>query len=195
MSDSEKTAIVVAGPNGAGKTTFMTSFLNRYFECDEFLNADLIAAGLSPFAPERHNLQASEIFLQQLEHLEKGNQSFAIETTLGAKSYLARIRRWKHSGYLVVLFFLWLEDSDTAVLRVKERVAQGGHNIPEADIRRRFRRGIKNLVNDYLEAVDVAFVLDARSTGYQPILCQIGSEKTVYDEAKWDQIELSLNDT
>jgi predicted ABC-type ATPase len=110
-----RTISIVAGPNGAGKSTFVENYLNRYIDCDEFLNADLIARGLSPFAPERQALRASEIFLQRLDELAAGNSSFALETTLAGRSYRRRIPRWKELGFRVTLFFIWLPTEEIAI--------------------------------------------------------------------------------
>lgn len=140
-----RTISIVAGPNGAGKSTFVENYLNRYIDCDEFLNADLIARGLSPFAPERQALRASEIFLQRLDELAAGNSSFALETTLAGRSYQRRINRWRELGFRVTLFFIWLPTEEIAIRRVAARVEQGGHNIAVSDIRRRYARGLKNL--------------------------------------------------
>lgn len=118
-----RTISVVAGPNGAGKSTFVENYLNRYIDCDEFLNADLIARGLSPFAPVRQALRASEIFLQRLDELEAGNLSFALETTLAGQGYRRHIPQCKAHGFRVTLFFIWLPTEEVAIRRVAARVA------------------------------------------------------------------------
>ena len=192
MFENVKTVSIVAGPNGAGKTTFVENFLNRYVECDEFLNTDLIAAGLSPFAPERQNLKASELFLIRLAELETQDRSFSLETTLAGRSYRRRIANWKDCGFQVTLLFLWLPNADMAVQRVLERIAQGGHSIPEPDIRRRYHRGLNNLRNVYLSLVDDAWVLDASQM--PPMVVwkrQDGHEQSV-DPETWQAI---LNST
>jgi predicted ABC-type ATPase len=164
MNQPSRTVSVIAGPNGAGKSTFVESYLNRYVDCDEFLNADLIARGLSPFAPERQALRASEIFLQRLGELEAGKTSFALETTLAGRSYRRRISRWKELGFHVTLFFIWLPSDEMAIQRVASRVAQGGHDIAIPDIRRRYTRGLRNLNTVYLPIVDEAWVLNGAVT-------------------------------
>jgi len=188
MLEHSKTIHIVAGPNGAGKTTFVENFLTRYVECDEFLNADLIAAGLSPFAPERQNLAASEIFLKRLARLEQENRSFAIETTLAGLSYRPRINRWKQLGFNVSLLFLWLPSADFAVSRVAERVAQGGHSIPEADIRRRYDRGLKNLTRAYLPLVDQVWVLNASDMPPELIWTRQNGTETCLNAEIWNVI-------
>ena len=164
MNEYSRTVSVIAGPNGAGKSTFVENYLNRYVDCDEFLNADLIARGLSPFAPERQALRASEIFLQRLGELEAGKASFALETTLAGRSYRRRIPRWKELGFHVTLFFIWLPSDEMAIQRVASRVAQGGHDIAIPDIRRRYTRGMRNLNTIYLPIVDEAWVLNGAVT-------------------------------
>lgn len=189
MADTKPNISIVAGPNGAGKTTFVENFLNRYVDCDEFLNADLIAAGLSPFAPERQNLKASELFLKRLTELEQGNLSFALETTLSGLTYRRRIKSWQQHGFKVTLLFLWLPSEEMAVQRVQERVAQGGHNIPEPDIRRRYRRGICNLINIYLPIVDEAWVLNGSLSPPTVIWKNLEGTERVFDEETWQIVK------
>ena len=117
---------VIAGPNGAGKTTFASRFLPEYVHCTEFLNADLIAAGLSPFDPESQNIRASELMLERMDGLIERRETFSFETTLAARSYRHKNIGWRDSGYYVHLFFLWLPSADMPVARVANRVIQGG---------------------------------------------------------------------
>ena len=133
---NEKKVVIIAGPNGSGKTTFARSFLVAEANCPQFINADLIAAGLSPFAPESAALWAGQLMLQKMADCEARGESFALETTLAGRGYLPKIRRWRNAGYRVELYFLRLNDVETAIDRVAERVKQGGHNIPEPVIRR-----------------------------------------------------------
>jgi predicted ABC-type ATPase len=182
------TISVVAGPNGAGKTTFVENYLNRYVDCDEFLNADLIATGLSPFAPERQNLKASELFLTRLSELEQGEQSFALETTLSGLSYRRRIPIWHQLGFKVTLLFLWLPSADIAVQRVRERVSQGGHNIPEPDIRRRYIRGLQNLTTVYLPLVSEAWVLNGSQSPPTAILKKNEGGPQILEPDIWQEI-------
>ncbi|MFA6062309.1 MAG: zeta toxin family protein [Gallionella sp.] len=142
--DEDRSIVIIAGPNGAGKTTFARTFLPVDANCLNFVNADLIAAGLSPFAPELAAFKAGRIMLQTIaEHARRGD-SFSIETTLSGLTYAQMIPVWQASGYAVKLIFLSLPNADIAVQRVATRVAQGGHNIPESTIRRRFTSGINN---------------------------------------------------
>lgn len=143
-SSQDKRIVIIAGPNGAGKTTFAREFLPYEANCPIFVNADLIAAGLSPFAPELAAFKAGRIMLETItEHVKRG-ESFAFETTLSGLTYTQMIPAWRAAGYVVKLIFLSLPDVEIAVERVAARVTQGGHNIPEDVIRRRFTQGIKN---------------------------------------------------
>jgi predicted ABC-type ATPase len=184
-----RTISIVAGPNGAGKSTFVENYLNRYIDCDEFLNADLIARGLSPFAPERQALRASEIFLQRLDELAAGNSSFALETTLAGRSYRRRIPRWKELGFRVTLFFIWLPTEEIAIRRVAARVEQGGHNIAVSDIRRRYARGLKNLTTVYLPIVDDAWVLNGAVTPPEVVWRRSEGNECVGNVGIWHLIQ------
>jgi len=170
-----KKIIIIAGPNGAGKTTFARSFLPQEAQCQRFINADLIAAGLSPFAPEAAALKAGRLMLAEIDDCVRTGQSFAFETTLAGLAYLGRIQKWRVAGYHVSLFFLRLPDAETAVARVAERVLQGGHNIPEDVIRRRFAAGLRNFENAYKTAVDAWADFD--NVGEEPMLIQWGENQ------------------
>jgi len=136
---------IVAGCNGAGKTTASYTILPQIFNCKEFVNADEIAKGLSPFQPETVSIQAGRIMLQRIKFLIQQNVDFAFETTLATKSYVSLIREAKAKNFTVILFFLWLDSPKLALERVKERVLRGGHSIPPEVIERRYERGLKNL--------------------------------------------------
>ena len=149
-----KKIIIIAGPNGAGKTTFARSFLPEEAACPKFINADLIAAGLSPFAPEAAAIKAGRLMLEEIQSCVGRGESFAFETTLSGIGYLAHIQRWRSQGYHVALIFLALPNPEVAMARVAERVRQGGHDIPEDVIRRRFEAGLRNFEQFYKTAVD-----------------------------------------
>lgn len=149
------TCWIIAGPNGAGKTTFALEYLPQVAQCSRFANADLIAAGLSPLAPERELLAASRLFLSEIETCIAARENFAFETTLAGRSYLKLVHRLQAEGWRVELIFLALPSMEMSKLRVAERVAHGGHNIPTADIERRFARSLGNLFNDFSRQVDV----------------------------------------
>ena len=140
-----KKIIIIAGPNGAGKTTFAKNFLPQEAHTFRFINADLIAAGLAPFNPESVAFKAARLMLNELDEYTKAGESFAFETTLSGTHYLQRIQEWKDLGYAIKLWFIALSSPELAISRVVERVAQGGHNIPEEVIRRRYRAGLENL--------------------------------------------------
>lgn len=158
-----KKIIIIAGPNGAGKTTFARSFLPAEAQCPRFINADLIAAGLSPFAPEAAALKAGRLMLTEIHEAVAHGESFAFETTLAGLGYVRHIRQWRALGYHVSLVFLSLPDPETAIERVAERVQQGGHNVAEAVIRRRFAAGLRNLALMYKGEVDSWAVYDNSS--------------------------------
>lgn len=148
------TCWIIAGPNGAGKTTFAMEYLPKVAECTHFINADLIAAGLSPLAPERELVAASRIFLREIdERIEKG-EDFAFETTLSGRTYLRLIDRLQQQDWIVELIYLALPNVDMSKLRVDERVVHGGHNIPAKDIERRFPRSLKNLLHHFSHRVN-----------------------------------------
>lgn len=151
---TQKTIIIIAGPNGAGKTTFAREFLPNEAACPVFINADLIAAGLSPFNPELAAIAAGRLMLEQIADYARRGQSFAFETTLSGRGYVRLIRKWRSDGFFVVLFFLFLASPEEAIARVAERVAQGGHHVPENVIRRRFAAGLQNFETLYRKEVD-----------------------------------------
>jgi predicted ABC-type ATPase len=170
-----KKIIVIAGPNGAGKTTFARSFLPAEAQLPRFINADLIAAGLAPFAPETAALKAGRLMLQEIEQCARRGESFAFETTLSGLGYLRHIKAWRTQGYRVSLFFLTLPNVDTAIARVAARVRQGGHNIPEPVIRRRFTMGWRNFQSRYKQAVDDWALYD--NAGAEPVMLEWGENQ------------------
>ena len=140
---------IIAGPNGAGKTTFARKFLPQYVECLEFVNADFIAGGLSPFAPERAAIHARRLVLEQIHSLAERRLDFGFETTLSGKTYVKLLQGMKEGGYLIHIFFLWITDVELALERIKLRVRNGGHHIPEDVVRRRFIRSLPNFLRIY----------------------------------------------
>ena len=149
-----KKIIIIAGPNGAGKTTFARDFLPTEARTLRFINADLIAAGLAPFNPESASFKAGRLMLEEIDKSVEAGHNFAFETTLSGLIYLRKIASWRACGYQVKLWFLSLPNEQIAVSRVARRVLQGGHNIPEGVIRRRFKAGLENFHQHYKEAVD-----------------------------------------
>ena len=160
--------IIIAGPNGAGKTTFAREFLPNEAGCPVFVNADLIAAGLAPFAPETAAVQAGRLMLQELARHFAARENFAFETTLAGRGYVHHIRAWQAAGYRVKLIFLQLDSPEEAMARVAQRVRQGGHAIPEATIRRRFATGRENFERLYAPLVDAWALYD--NAGAAPVL-------------------------
>lgn len=151
---------VIAGPNGSGKTTFAEKFLPGYADCFEFINADMIAKGLSPFIPSKVAIKAGKILLDQIADCSRRKVNFAFETTLSGKSYLNLFRRIKQHGYEIHMFFLWIPTVKLALARISDRVRKGGHDIPEHDVRRRFARGLKNLFHAYRPLFDTWSIFD-----------------------------------
>jgi predicted ABC-type ATPase len=139
------TVYIIAGPNGAGKTTAAKTIFPEILNIVEFVNADEIARGLSPFNPDGVAFEAGRIMLNRMNQLIKDQKDFAFETTLATKSYIRLVERFRLHNYSVVLIFLWLNSDEIAKLRVRKRVSEGGHNIPEDVIERRYARGLINL--------------------------------------------------
>jgi len=151
---------IIAGPNGVGKTTFAREFLPNYADCKNFVNADLIAQGMAPFSPETAAFRAGRLVLNEIDLFAQRRTDFGFETTLSGRSYLSLIRRLKNQGYAVHFFFLWLSRVDLALSRIEARVLQGGHDVPEADVRRRFDRSIKNFLDLYRPLGDSWYLFD-----------------------------------
>jgi predicted ABC-type ATPase len=169
---SEKKIIIIAGPNGAGKTTFAEEFLPKEANCPIFVNADLIAAGLAPFDPDRAAFKAGRLMLEEIaEHAQRG-ESFAFETTLSGRGYIRLIPIWRADGYTVKLFFLRLASPELAVARVRQRVLEGGHNVAEPTIRRRFAAGLRNLYEIYQPIVNEWAIYE--NSGPTPLLLEEG---------------------
>ena len=158
----EKRIIIIAGPNGAGKTTFATEYLPNEANTPTFINADLIATGLNPFQPERAAFQAGRMMLEMIDACVQRGENFAFETTLSGRGYARMIPCWQEQGYWVKLFFLRLPSPDVAIARVRQRVAMGGHNIPEEAIRRRFNSGWHNFQNVYKDLADESIIFGNR---------------------------------
>jgi predicted ABC-type ATPase len=151
---NKRRIIIIAGPNGAGKTTLAREYLMKEANCPDFINVDLIAAGLSPFDPDRAAIRAGRLMLSEIERRVKKGDSFAFETTLSGHVYARLIPRWRKAGYRVRLIFLSLPNADIAIGRVKMRVAQGGHNVASAVVRRRFESGLRNFQDSYKNLVN-----------------------------------------
>ena len=168
---------IIAGCNGAGKTTASLSVLKEMLNCNEFVNADSIAAGLSPLNPESVAIEAGRLMLTRINKLINEKVDFAFETTLATKSYQSLIKTAKNNDYQVWLLFFWLPNAEVAIARVASRVKNGGHFIPEEVIIRRYRRGIANLVHIYCQLADIWFVLD--NSSLKPLLIAEGNGNVV----------------
>lgn len=151
---------ILAGPNGAGKTTFANEFLPAEAECMNFINADLIAYGLSPYEPEKMAIEAGRMMIVRITECIEKRESFAFETTLSGKGYIQKIKNWRQIGYEIIIYFLQLPSVEFAIDRVKLRVSRGGHNVPENEIRRRFQRGWINFNMFYKLMADSWIIFD-----------------------------------
>ena len=151
---------IIAGCNGSGKSTFASEFLPKYMNCYDFINPDLIAAGLSPFNPEAAAIRAGRYVLDEIENRIHNKKDFTIETTLSGKTYLRVFKKLKERGFAIHIFYLWIPSIDLSLKRIAERVAMGGHNVPEKDARRRFVRSLPNFLKLYLELCDTARLFD-----------------------------------
>lgn len=160
---------IIAGCNGAGKTTASMSVLPEVLDCREFVNADEIAKGLSPFKPEEVAIEAGRLMLQRIDTLLSRHVSFAIETTLATRSYKNLVERAKASGYQVILLFFWLSSPEMAEMRVAQRVASGGHDIPKDVVHRHYWAGLRNLFEIFVPIVDLWSLYD-NNTETQPIV-------------------------
>jgi len=186
----ERNLYIIAGCNGAGKTTASYTILPEILDCREFVNADEIAKGLSPFQPEKVAVESGRIMLQRVKELLAEGEDFAFETTLATRSYSTTVKKAKEEGYNVVLLFFWLQKVELAIERVKSRVAEGGHNIPEEVIRRRYLRGIKNLFDIYFPLVDVVYIFDNSEGRHELIAEKIDGKKlTLHNKIKFSLLK------
>ena len=181
---------IIAGCNGAGKTTASFTILPEILGCKEFINADEIAKGLSPFQPESVAVQAGRIMLARMDELLQKGETFAFETTLATKSYKQKIEWAQANGYEVTLLFFWLDSPNIAKERVAQRVAEGGHNIPLETIERRYYNGIANLFTIYIDIVDICYIFD-NSEGRKELIAQKERHKdiVIYNNDKFNLIK------
>jgi predicted ABC-type ATPase len=159
---------LIAGPNGAGKSTFALEHLPALAKCTEFVNADLIAAGLSPLDPTRSALRAGRLVLERINEFGLARKTFGFESTLSGRGYLSTLAKLKKGGFRVALCYLWLPSPKVAIARVKGRVKLGGHHVPSIDIRRRFQRSLGNL-RAYVALADEFFLFDASTYPPTPV--------------------------
>ena len=183
---------IIGGANGSGKTTSALQILPYFLEVFEYVNADEIAGGLSPFNPESVAIQAGRLMLERLESLVNNQVDFAFETTLATRSYARFLRNCKNKGYQINLIYFWLQSPELALARVRRRVESGGHNIPEDVIRRRYQRGRKNLTDLYLPLCNRWIVYDNSSLNLQIIAeCPLNQDPIIYQPQLWTQITTS----
>lgn len=188
---------IISGCNGAGKTTASFTILPELLQVREFVNADEIARGLSPFQPEKVSIEAGKIMLRRLQELLLQRQDFAFETTLSTRSFVGLIKQAKDLGYTINLIYYWLDSVELAIERVKIRVSEGGHHIPTDTIIRRYHAGVKNFINLYKDKVDYWLLID--NSGTEPELIaegRIEDKLQIANNEKWKIInKLVDNDT
>jgi len=191
---NNRNVYIIAGPNGAGKTTFAIKFLPEYAKCTNFINADLIAHGLSPFSPGAAAIRAGKLVLEQIHEFAKKRVDFAFETTLSGKLYVKLFKSLKKKGYEIHIFFLWVPDYDLLISRIKGRVVQGGHDVPIRDVLRRFNRSITNFFKIYQSLADSWMLFD--NAGVHPILiAEMKNGKVkIIDESLYNDIIEGIGD-
>ena len=189
---NKKQLYIIAGCNGAGKTTASFTILPEILGCKEFINADEIAKGLSPFQPESVAVQAGRIMLARMDELLQKGETFAFETTLATKSYKQKIEWAQANDYEVTLLFFWLDSPNIAKKRVAQRVAEGGHNIPLETIERRYYNGIANLFTIYIDMVDICYIFDNSEGERTPIAKKYkGGKEIIYNTDLYNQMKNS----
>jgi predicted ABC-type ATPase len=186
--NNAKQVYVICGPNGAGKTTSAKYLLTKFLDINEFVNADEIARGLSPFNPRSVDLTASKLMLKRISDLVRQEKNFAFETTLSGKNYIKLIKALKQKNYSINLIFLYLDSPEEAKKRVAYRVKTGGHFISDEDIERRYYRGLRNLIDEYLDLVNYAIMIDATSTNREIIAKKTGSKLKILSHEIWKKI-------
>jgi predicted ABC-type ATPase len=181
---------LVAGCNGAGKSTASFSMLPEILKCKEFINADNIAAGLSPFQPESVSFEAGRVMLKRIDQLVRIRVDFAIETTLSSRNYLLKVPEWKKQGYQVIMVYFWLINPELALERINDRVKKGGHSVSNDIVLRRYYRGIKNLFDYFIPVCDYWLIVD-NSTEIPVIICEgiNDLEFEVFNLQIWTQIK------
>ena len=191
-----KRILIIAGPNGAGKTTMAWTLIQNSETVYEFINADEIARGLAPLHPESVALAASKLMILRLKELLASNKNFAFETTASGINYLKHLKQAQSKGYEVNLIFLWLPHPDQAVRRVAQRVKQGGHDIPEESIRRRYSAGLKNLLKHYLPLANSALILDNSKKQSDMVIAKkdVKGHLEIKNVKNWKKIERSARE-
>ncbi len=184
-----KKLYIIAGCNGAGKTTASYTILPEILDCKEFVNADEIARGISPFQPEKVGIEAGRMMLKRIKNLLAAGESFAFETTLSTRSYVTFIEKAKHLGYQVTCLFFLLDSEELAISRVATRVKEGGHHIPEEVIRRRYKSGLKNFFNLFLHRVDNWLFVNNSGDSYEIVAEGSLNDITVNNVLQWEELK------
>ncbi|NOZ45812.1 MAG: zeta toxin [Chlorobi bacterium] len=184
-----KRLYIISGCNGAGKTTASYTILPEMLNCNEFVNADEIAKGLSPFNPNEVAIKAGRLMLSRIDELIENGVDFAFETTLATRSYVNTVKKAQEKGYFVTILYFWLNSPELAIERVKIRVQEGGHNIPEKTIRRRYDLGIKNMFNLYIPIADYWMFIDNSKTPFEILAEGIRKKEDVKNEIIWNNLK------
>jgi predicted ABC-type ATPase len=179
---------IIAGSNGAGKTAFAIEFLPRYANCSNFINADLMAQGFSPFEPDAAIVRAGRMVLQRIHESMRSKADFAFETTLSGRSYATLIKKLRQARYRVNMFYLWIPDTELALARIRARVAKGGHDVPARDVRRRFARTARNLFTLYRPLLDTLHFFDNSRAELHPIFKDEDGRTTVFDAPAYEEL-------
>ena len=179
---------IIAGSNGAGKSTFATEFLPHYADCPNFINPDLIARGLSPFDPDAAMIRAGRMVLERIRESMRSRTDFAFETTLSGRAYATLIKELRHDGYRVHMFYLWIPDPELALVRIRDRVTKGGHDVPARDVQRRFTRTIANLFTLYRPLLDTLHFFDNSRTQLHLIFKDEDGKTTVFDAPAYEAL-------
>jgi predicted ABC-type ATPase len=188
------TLYIIAGCNGAGKTTASYTILPEMLNCKEFVNADSIALGISPFQPDKVAFEAGRVMLQRIDQLINDKVNFAFETTLSTKSYKETIKKARQKGYKIMLLYFWIDSPKLAIDRIKKRVEKGGHHIPDTIVKRRYKRGLENLFSIFIPLCDYWLIIDNRQL--QPFNVADGNykvEKSIYNAEIWQRIQSSAH--
>lgn len=191
---ADKQLYIISGCNGAGKTTASYSILPEILSCKEFVNADEIAKGLSPFQPQKVAIEAGRLMLKRIDELLQASESFAFETTLATKSYKKLIDRAKEKGYRVTLLFFWLQTVDLAKERVQARVLSGGHNVEPDVIERRYWNGIRNLFDIYISISDVVMIFDSSGVVHNLIAKKTNGSLEAANDLNFNKIKQYYED-